>query len=49
MAFDQQDNFHVAVRTKNMVIKYDTDFSHDTNWVSTLLPDNPEFLLYVPD
>lgn len=47
MAFDSQGNFHVAVRTKNLVIKYDAQFSNGVNWVSTPMPDNPEFLLYV--
>lgn len=47
MAFDSKGNFHVAVRTKNLVIKYDADFSNGVNWVSIPMPDNPEFLLYV--
>jgi hypothetical protein len=49
MAFDSQGNFHVAIRTKNLVVKYDSKFSNGVNWVSTPMPDNPEFLLYVPD
>src|SRR5205085_8770026 len=47
MAFDSQGNFHVAVRTKNLVVKYDANFQHGTNWISTPMPDNPEFLLYL--
>ncbi len=49
MAFDSQGNFHVAIRTKNLVMKYDSTFSNGVNWVSTPMPDNPEFLLYIPD
>ena len=47
VAFDSKGNFHVAVRTKNLVIKYDAKFNNGVNWVSTPMPDNPEFLLYV--
>jgi hypothetical protein len=47
MAFDAAGNFHVAVRTKNLVMKYDSQFSNGVEWVSTPMPDNPEFLLYV--
>ena len=49
MAFDAEGNFHVAVRKKNLVIKYDAQFSNGVNWASTPMPDNPEFLLYVDD
>ena len=47
MAYDSKGNFHVAVRTKNLVIKYDAKLNNGVNWVSTPMPDNPEFLLYV--
>lgn len=47
MAFDADGNFHVAVRTKNLVMKYDSKFRKGVKWVSTPMPDSPEFLLYV--
>src|SRR5436853_1222925 len=49
IAFDGSGNFHVAIRTKNTVIKYDSRFSNGIPWASTPMPDNPEFLLYVAD
>jgi hypothetical protein len=49
MAFDNQGNFHVAIRTKKRIMKYDSNFSHGTKWLADPLPDFPEFLLYVPD
>jgi hypothetical protein len=49
MAFDSQGNFHVAVRTKKLVMKYDSELLNGVNWASTPMPDNPEFLLYIPD
>ena len=49
MAFDGRGNFHVAVRTKNTVIKYDAGFGNGVEWVSAPMPDNPEFLLYVAE
>jgi hypothetical protein len=47
MAFDAAGNFHLAVRTKNLVMKYDAQFGGGVRWASTPMPDNPEFLLYV--
>src|ERR1043166_4788082 len=47
MAFDAAGNFHIAVRTNNLVMKYDAQFGNGVEWVSTPMPDNPEFLLYV--
>ena len=47
MAFDGEGNFHVAIRTNNTVMKYDSSFSNGVQWVSTPMPDNPEFLLYL--
>ena len=49
MAFDSSGNFHVADRTENRVIKYDSSFGNGTDWASNPLPDNPEFLLYISD
>jgi hypothetical protein len=49
MAFDKHGNFHVAIRTKKQVMKYDSKFKHGTQWLADPLPDFPEFLLYVPD
>ena len=48
IAFDGQGNFNVAIRTNNTVMKYDSSFSNGVQWVSTPMPDNPEFLLYIP-
>ena len=49
MAFDSQGYFHVAIRTKYDVFKYTPDFSSSTAWAANPLPDNPEYLLYIPD
>jgi hypothetical protein len=49
MAFDKHGNFHVAIRKAKQVMKYDSTFSHGTEWRTDPLPDFPEFLLYVPD
>jgi hypothetical protein len=49
MAFDGAGNFHVAVRTKNTVMKYGPDFGGGVEWKSVPMPDNPEFLLYVQE
>jgi hypothetical protein len=48
MAFDSGGNFHVAIRTTNEVLKFDSSFSNPTPWPAKMT-DNPEFLLYVPD
>jgi hypothetical protein len=48
MAFDSKGNFHVAIRTKNTVMKYDSNFANPTPWPATMT-DNPEFLLHIPD
>jgi hypothetical protein len=48
MAFDSGGNFHVAIRTKNTVIKYNSSFGNPVPWSATM-SDNPEFLLYIPD
>jgi hypothetical protein len=48
MAFDSAGSFHVAIRTKNQVIKYDATFENPVPWASAMT-DSPEFLLYVPD
>jgi hypothetical protein len=48
MAFDSAGCFHVAVRTKNQVLKFDATFSNPTPWPAKMT-DNPEFLLYIPD
>jgi hypothetical protein len=48
MAFDSAGSFHVAIRTKNQVIKYDASFENPVPWASAMT-DSPEFLLYVPD
>ena len=49
MAFDAAGHFYVAGRTSNQVSVFDSTnkFSPVTTW--TGLPDNPEFLMYVPD
>ncbi len=49
MAFDSQGNFHVAIRTQSAVSKFSPDFSSSTPWPANPLPDNPEYLLYIPD
>ncbi|HWT03092.1 MAG TPA: hypothetical protein VN256_22770 [Pyrinomonadaceae bacterium] len=53
MAFDNSGNFHVAVRSTEsgevpQVWKYDSSFSNGAPWPATM-PDNPEFLLHIPD
>lgn len=48
MAFDSAGSFHVAIRTKNQVLKYDASFENPVPWASAMT-DSPEFLLYVPD
>lgn len=48
MAFDSAGSFHVAIRTKNQVLKFDASFENPVPWVSAMT-DSPEFLLYVPD
>lgn len=48
-AFDAEGNFHVAVRTANKVMKYDSNFANGVEWNCGAMKDQPEFLLYVPD
>ena len=48
MAFDSTGSFHVAIRTKNQVLKFDPTFKSSTPWPAQMT-DNPEFLLYIPD
>lgn len=47
IAFDGQGNLNVALREARQVRRYAPDFSALPPWGAGL-PDNPEFLLYVP-
>ena len=40
--------FHVAIRTKKLVYKYAPDLKPYSPWKANPLPDEPEYLLYVP-
>lgn len=53
MAFDNNRNFHVAIRATEsgesaQVWKYDSSFSNGAAWPAEM-PDNPEFLLHIPE
>lgn len=48
MAFDDKGYFRVAIRTKKLVCKYAPDLKSYTPWKGNPLPDEPEYLLYIP-
>ena len=48
MAFDDKGYFHVAIRTKCLVCKFAPDLKSYKAWKANPLPDEPEYLLYVP-
>jgi hypothetical protein len=48
MAFDNSGNFYVAIRTGSQVWKYDSTFANGAPWQTSPMPDEPEFLLYIP-
>jgi hypothetical protein len=46
MAFTEKGNVYIGSRTENLILKFDADFKPLK--FRCELPDNPEFLLYVP-
>ena len=47
IAFDAAGNFYAAERKKKRILKFDGDGSHASTFIDNL-PDDPEFILYVP-
>jgi hypothetical protein len=48
MAFDDKGYFHVAIRTRRLVYRYAPDLKSYKPWKANRLPDEAEYLLYIP-
>ena len=49
IAFDTEGNFYAAERTNKQIMKYTKGSTVGEPLIPNGLPDNPEFILYVPD